>query len=135
MGESEQGSGNSMTTGRQEEDELLARMEEDESLLDESDGDNKQPTSRPKEKATDDWRVSSVGTLAKNFMKNVREGANEVFAAPAPANSDAKSALSRAAAPAGTEQASGLPRKYNMVKAAHRNWLSAVALTGIGPLS
>ena len=124
-----------MTTGRQEEDELLARMEEDESLLDERDGDDKQPTSRPKEKATDAWRVSSVGTLAKNFMKNVREGANEVFAAPAPANSAAKSASSRAATPAGTEQASGLPRKYNMVKAAHRHWLSAVALTGIGPLS
>ena len=35
MAESEHGSGNSMTTGRQEEDELLAQMEEDESLLDE----------------------------------------------------------------------------------------------------
>ena len=101
-----------MTTGRQEEDELLARMEEDESLLDERDGDDKQPTSRPKEKATDAWRVSSVGTLAKNFMKNVQVGSNGIFAASAstPANSAAKTASSRAAVPGGTEQASGLYR-------------------------
>ena len=84
MGESEQGSGNSMTTGRQEEDEMLARMEEDKNLLDESGGDDKQPTTRPKEKATHAGRGSSVGTLAKNFMKNVQVGANEVFAASAP---------------------------------------------------
>ena len=99
-----------MTTGRPEEDEMLARMEEDKSLLDESDGNDKQPTTRPKEKATNAGRVSSVGTLAKNFMNNVQAGANEVFAAlaPAPANSAKKSASSRAAAPAGTEQASGV---------------------------
>ena len=100
-------------------------------------GDDKQPTIRLKEKATDAERVRSVGTLAKNFMNDVRVGANDVFAASAlaPANSAAKSASSRAAAPVGTEQASGLPREYEMVKAACRNWLSAVALTGIGPLS
>ena len=94
MGESEQGSGNSMTAGRQEEDEMLARMEEDKNLLDESDGDDKQPTTRPKEKATHAGRGSSVGMLAKNFMKNFRVGAYEVFAASAlaPANSAANSA-------------------------------------------
>ena len=137
MAESEQGSGNSMASSRQEEDKMLARMEEDESLLDESDGNDKQSTTRPKKKATDAGRVSSVGTLAKNFMKNVQVGSNGIFAASAstPANSAAKTASSRAAVPGGTEQASGLLRKYEIIKAAHRNWLSTVALTGIGPLS
>ena len=50
-------------------------------------------------------------------------------------NSTAKTASSRAALSAGTEQASGLPREYEMVKAARQNWLSTVALTSIGPLS
>ena len=46
-----------------------------------------------------------------------------------------KSASSRGTGSAGTEQGSGLLREYEMVKAARRNWLSAVALSGIGPLS
>ena len=46
-----------------------------------------------------------------------------------------KSASSRGTGSAGAEQGSGLPREYEMVKAAQRNWLSAVALSGIGPLS
>ena len=45
-------------------------MEKDERLLDEGDGEDKQNTTEPKEKATDAVRISSVGTLAKNFMKN-----------------------------------------------------------------
>ena len=52
-----------------------------------------------------------------------------------PANSATKTASSRVAASAGTELVSGLLREYEMVKAAQRNWLSAVALSGIGPLS
>ena len=79
MAESEQGSSSSMTTSRQEEDELLNQMEEEERLLDESDGEEKQITTDSKEKAAAAVRVSSVGTLAKNFMKNVRIGSNDVF--------------------------------------------------------
>ena len=137
MAESEQGSSSSMTTSRQEEDELLNQMEEDERLVNESDGEEKQITTDPKEKAADAVRVSSVGTLAKNFMKNVRVGSNDVFVALAtyPSNNTVKSASSRGTASAGTEQGSGLPREYEMVKVARRNWLSAVALSGIGPLS
>ena len=75
-----------MTTSRQEEDELLNQMEEDERLLDESDGEEKQITTDSKEKAAAAVRVSSVGTLAKNFMKNVRVGSNDVFGAPASGN-------------------------------------------------
>ena len=137
MAESEQGNTSSMANSRQEEDELLAQMEEDERLLDESDRDDKQSTAMPKERATDAGRVRSVGTLAKNFMKNVRVGSNDVFAASAlaSANSAAKTASNRAAGSGSIEQASGLPRKYEMVKAVRRNWPSAVAMSGIGLLS
>ena len=136
MAESEQGS-TKMANSRQEEDELMAQMEEDECLLDESDGEDKQSATMTKERATKAGRVNSVGTLVKDFMKNVRVGPNDVFAVPAsaPANSTEKTASSRAAGSSGTEQASGLPREYEMVKAAHRNWLSAVAMSGIGLLS
>ena len=70
-------------------------------------------------------------------MKNVRVGSNDVFGAPAthPAINNVKSASSRGTASAGTEQGSGLLREYEMVKAARRNWLSPVALSGKGPLS
>ena len=137
MAESEQGSSSSMTSSRQEEDEMLNQIEEDKRLLDESDGEEKQTTTDQKEKAADAVHVSSVGTLAKNFMKNVRVGSNDVFVAPAthPANKTVKSASSRGTAAACTEQGSGLARGYEMVKAARRNWMSAVALSGIGPLS
>ena len=126
-----------MTNSRQEEDELLARMEEDERLLDESDGDDKLSDTTTKERAKKAGRVNSVGTLVKDFIKNVRVGSNDVFevSAPAPANSTEKTASSRVAASPGTEQANGLPREYEMVKAARCNWLSAVAMSGIGPLS
>ena len=77
MAESEKGS-----SSRQEEDEMLTQMEEDERLLDESDGEDKQSTTEPKEKATETARISSVGTLAKNFMKNVRVGSNDIFVSP-----------------------------------------------------
>ena len=138
MAESENGS-----SSRQEKDEMLTRMEEDERLLDESDGEDKlstedkQSTAEPKEKATETVRISSVGTLARNFMKNVRVGLNDVFAPPSAvsANNASKTASSRVAVSAGTELARGLPREYEMVKAARRNWLSAVALSGIGLLS
>ena len=73
MAESEQDS-SSMANSRQEEDELLARMEEDERLLDESDGDDKLSDSTPKERAKKAGRENSVGTLVKNFIKNVRLG-------------------------------------------------------------
>ena len=107
MAEGEKGS-----SSRQEEDEMLTQMEEDERLLDESDGEDKQSTTEPKEKATETVRISSVGTLAKNFMKNVRVGSNDVFAAPATvsANNATKTASSRVAASAGTELVSGLPQ-------------------------
>ena len=132
MAEGEKGS-----SSRQEEDEMLTQMEEDKRLLDESDGEDKQSTTEPKEKATETVRISSVGTLAKNFMKNVRVGSNDVFAPPSAvsANNTSKTASSRVAVSAGTELGSGLPREYEMIKAARRNWLSAVALSGIGPLS
>ena len=144
MAESENGS-----SSRQEEDEMLTQMEEDERLLDESDGEDKlstevkqstedkQSTAEPNEKATETVRISSVGTLARNFMKNVRVGSNDVFAPPSAvsANNASKTVSSREAVSTGTELASGLPREYEMVKAARRNWLSAVALSGIGPLS
>ena len=57
-----------MTTSRQEEEEMLNQMEEDECLLDESDREDKQTNTDQKEKAADAARISSVGTLAKNFM-------------------------------------------------------------------
>ena len=50
---------------------MLNQMEEDERLLDESDGEEKQTNTDQKEKAADSARVSSVGTLAKKIMKNV----------------------------------------------------------------
>ena len=77
-----------MANSRQEEEELLARMEEDERLLDESDGDDKLPDTATKERATKAGRVNSVGTLVKDFIKNVRVGSNDVFeaSASAPAN-------------------------------------------------
>ena len=71
MAESEQGS-SSMANSRQEEDELLARMEEDERLLDESDGDDKLSDTTTKERAKKAGRANSVGTLVKDFIKNVR---------------------------------------------------------------
>ena len=136
MAESEQGS-TKMANSRQEEDELMAQMEEDERLLDESDGEDKQSATMTKERATKAGRVNSVGTLVKDLMKNVWVGSNDMFAASAsaPASSAEKTASSRAAGSSGTEQASGLPREYEMVKAARRNWLFAVAMSGIGPLS
>ena len=132
MAESEQGS-SSKAGSRKEEDELLARMEEDEHLLDESDGDDKLSDPLSKERAKKDDRANSVGTLVKNFIKIVRVGSNDVFEAPA--NSTEKTASSRVTALPGTEHGNGLPREYEMVKAARRNWLSAVAMSGIGPLS
>ena len=108
MAESEQGSTN-MANSRQEEDELLAQMEEDKRLLDESDRDDKQSATMTKERATKAGRVNSVGTLVKDFMKNVRVGSNDVFAATAtaaaaaPANSAEKTASSRVTASSGTE--------------------------------
>ena len=112
MAESKKGSSSSMANSRQEEDKMLTQIDEDERLLDDSDGEDKQNTTDPKEKATDAVRISSVGTLAKNFMKNVRVGSNDVFAAPVtvPANSATKTTSSRVAASAGTELVSGLPR-------------------------
>ena len=72
-------------------------------------------------------------------MKNVRRrvGSNDVFAPPSAvsANNASKTASSRVAVSAGTELGSGLPREYEMIKAARHNWLTAVALSGIGPLS
>ena len=65
MAESEQGSSSSMTTSRQEEDEILNQMVEDERLLDESDGEEKQTNTDQKEKAADAARVSSVGHWQK----------------------------------------------------------------------
>ena len=112
MAESEQGS-SSKAGSRQEEDERLARMEEDEHLLDESDGDDKLPDPLSKERAKKDDRANSVGTLVKNFIKNVRVGSNNVFevSTPAPANSTEKTASSRVAALPGTEHGNGLPRE------------------------
>ena len=120
MAESEKGSSSSVANSRQEEDKMLAQMEEDERLLDESDGKEKKTTTEPKEKATEIVRISSVGTLAKNFMKNVRVGSNDVFAAPATVSSNnaTKTASSRVATSAGAELVSGLPGEYEMVKAA-----------------
>ena len=91
-----------MAISRQEEDELLAQMEEDERLLDESDGEDKQSAALTKERATKAGRANSVGTLVKDFMKNVRVGSNDVFAATAaaPAASAEKTASNRAAVPA-----------------------------------
>ena len=63
-------------------------------------------------------------------MKNVRVDTNEVFSNPAATNT-AKTASSRAPISAGTAVVSGLLREYEMVKAARRNWLSAVALSCI----
>ena len=53
-----------------------------------------------------------MGTLVKDFMKNVQVGSNDVFAATAaaPATSAEKTASSRAAVSGGTEHVSGLPR-------------------------
>ena len=72
MAESEKGSSSSTANSRQEEDEMLTQMEDEERLLDKSDAEDKQSTTEPKEKATDAVRISSVGTLAKNFMKSTR---------------------------------------------------------------
>ena len=72
MAESKKGSSSSMANSRQEEDKMLTQIDEDERLLDDSDGEDKQNTTDPKEKATDAVRISSVGTLAKNFMKSTR---------------------------------------------------------------
>ena len=85
---------------------MLNQMEEDERLLDESDGEEKQNNTDQKEKAADAVRASSVGTLTKNLMKNVQVGSNDVFVVPGtpPANNTVKSASSRGTASAGTEQ-------------------------------
>ena len=58
-----------MAISRQEEDELLARMEEDERLLDDSDGDDKLSDTATKERAKKAGRANSVGTLVKDFIK------------------------------------------------------------------
>ena len=78
----EKGSSSSMTTSRQEKDEMLNQMEEDERLLDESEGEEKQNNTDQKEKAADAVRASSVGTLTKNFMKNVQVGSSRARLPP-----------------------------------------------------
>ena len=73
MAESEQGS-SSMTNSRQEEDELLAWREEDERLLDESDGEDKQSALQTKERATKAGRANSVGNTGQGFYEKCPGG-------------------------------------------------------------
>ena len=68
-------------------------------------------------------------------MKNVTVRSNEVFA---PSKVD-NSATNRQKTGPGDKQhmprSVGLPREYEMVRAARRNWLASTPLSGIGTLS
>ena len=147
MAESEQrktGAGSDQVV---EKDKADNRMEEGEHLLDESDSEDAlataakahpgNPPDNMKESAAVKTSTNSVGQLASNFMKNVRVGCNEVFTNQncSSLNTADKAASSRMIGTAGKPDMAGLPREYEMVRAAQRNWLSSVALSGIGPLS
>ena len=73
---------------------------------------------------------TSVSCITNNFMRQVRVGSNEVFSyvAKQTMTSGNKGASNRVAG-------IGLPCEYKMIRAARRNWLTVVALSGFGPLS
>ena len=134
---------NSMSTAGSEnmEDEEI-----DESLLEENEEDSAEVVEKDKETGAsatskDDsakecaHNAGSVGFLASSFMKNVTVGSNEVFA---PSKVDSR-ATNHQNTGRGDEQhmprSVGLPREYEMVRAARRNWLASTPLSGIGTLS
>ena len=78
------------------------------------------PPDNTQESAAVKTSTNSVGQLASNFMKYVRVGSNEVFTNQ---NSSSlytadKAASSRMIGTAGKPDMAGLPREYEMVRAA-----------------
>ena len=78
------------------------------------------PPDNKKESAAVKTSTDSVGQLASNFMKNVRVGCNEVFTNQncSSLNTADKAASSRMIGTAGKPDMAGLPREYEMVRAA-----------------
>ena len=63
-------------------------------------------------------------------------GSNDVFIAPKKIhNTTTIGVADRAPELQERKRGDGLPREYEMVRAARRNWLAASTLPGIGPLS
>ena len=68
-----------VATSRQEEDELLAQMEEDERLLDESDGEDKQFAATTKERAIDivfETLYIAISYSIANYCTQIRKQKN-----------------------------------------------------------
>ena len=103
----------------------------DESMLDESDGEEHSAIAKESAKKSSE----SVSALVNTFTK-VRVGSENVFhpAGQSTSTSEIRSSSIRAPEPP-KQEGGGLPREYLMVRAARRNWLAASALGGIGPLS
>ena len=143
-GASESDQESSMSTAGSEN--MEEEEEIDESLLDDNEeemaegGEEDKETgasSTGKDDSTKELahNAGSVGSLATSFMKNVTVGSNDVFITP---KADSR-ATSRQKLGPGDKQhmprSVGLPREYEMVRAARRNWLASMPLSGIGPLS
>ena len=147
MAESDQRKTGASSDQEVEKEEADNRMEDCEHLLDESDSEDAlvtaakahpgNPLDNTQESAAVKTSTNSVGQLASNFMKNVRVGSNEVFTNQNSSSlyTAAKAASSRMIGTAGKPDMAGLPHEYEMVRAVRQNWLSSVALSGIGPLS
>ena len=119
----------------QEETEAEANttsMEEDYSILDQSEGDQDEMLTTAKETAKKS--SESVSALVNNFLK-VQVGSNNVFENGGPNTSTSTSKFPSVRAPEPQKQeGGGLPKEYSMVRVARRNWLAATSLSGIGPL-
>ena len=145
----------STSTSTKGAEEEMAEEEMDESLLDEVDdnmsigsnanavtGENSvremPATTVPAAPTTTESageRSGSVASLSQRFMANVTVGSNDVFTAPTNHANTTIPPRSRKAAEKQDLRGGGLPREYEMVRAARRNWLAVSPLSGIGPLS
>ena len=86
--------------------------------------------------ATTGGKTVSVGALSHSFMHSINMGSNDVFTAPKNIhNTTTTGAGDRVPEPQDCRRGGGLPREYEMVRAARRNWLAASTLSGIGPLT
>ena len=126
--------------------EHMDEEEIDESLLDDNEEEAAEGAKKDKEMAAsstgnDDstkevvHNAGSVGSLATSFMLNVTVGSNEVFAPP---KIDSRSTSRKKTGQVEDQHMPrnvGLPREYEMVRAARRNWLASTPLSIIGPPS
>ena len=125
--------------------------EMDESILDNNDeelptfasklttseaGTSSDTTTQESASATAGGKTVSVGSLSHSFMHSINMGSNDVFTAPKKIqNTTTTGVADRVPELQDRGRGGGLPREYEMVRVAQRNWLAASTLSGIGPLS